>query len=269
MRCRAKLLQYSDLPSFPLLTSVRNVSSQIYGRWGINYWKGQGGQYKSVNIMLVLRRGGSAAVPHSTGSIGGDSDTETCLNLFVYLPDWSQYQKKQQQKTAPLKMYSIVLLVLSHAAESSRHTIDVLQQYGNISQASITAATSAAALIILHDGGASVDVYFQAGIYTMNTTDIPFMLTRAVPEVGSQRLRFVGAGMDQTVLRFDGACDVISGRNVYRTSFHNMTFVSFDVHRSTCVVCVRVCARAATCVCFSVCGCVCGMEYWSVRCAHI
>lgn len=166
-------------------------------------------------------------------------------------------------------MYSIVLLVLSHAAESSRHTIDVLQQYGNISQASITAATSAAALIILHDGGASVDVYFQAGIYTINTTDIPFMLTRAVPEVGSQRLRFVGAGMDQTVLRFDGACDVISGRNVYRTSFHNMTFVSFDVHRSTCVVCVRVCARASTCVCFSVCGCVCGMEYWSVRCAHI
>ena len=72
----------------------------------------------------------------------------------------------------------------------------------------------------------AVDVLVQlpAGDFSINTTETPFELSNIAPASGHS-LSIAGAGRPaQTVLRFDGLFDVISGRNTSRVRFLDLTF---------------------------------------------
>lgn len=113
------------------------------------------------------------------------------------------------------------------------HNIDVFEAYGNISQSSIRQAITDASGWLRRGG--SVVVFFKAGIHDIATTDVTFSIDNVSP-AESMWLIFKGAGMDQTVLRFDGKNDVISGRNVVRVRFEYMTFARQHLTTSQGVV---------------------------------
>eukprot|EP00041_Stephanoeca_diplocostata_P018992 m.402602 g.402602 ORF g.402602 m.402602 type:complete len:428 (-) comp21182_c0_seq3:224-1507(-) len=101
------------------------------------------------------------------------------------------------------------------------HTIDVLEVYGNINQSSIGLAIQSARAWL--QTGTTVVVYFQAGTFNISTTNVTFSIDDIKP-ADDAWLVFKGAGMGDTVLRFDGLYDVISGRNVVRVRFEHLTF---------------------------------------------
>ena len=136
-----------------------------------------------------------------------------------------------------LHRWALAVLWLGAAASSAaRHTIDIAQTYGNVSDVSINRGIAAARELFAADADATITLFLAAGTHVIHEVGmVDFSdIGRATPNA-SGVLVLAGAGMRQpggTTLSFDGfhtTADrgfpaVLFGTHVYRVAIRDLHF---------------------------------------------
>jgi hypothetical protein len=94
---------------------------------------------------------------------------------------------------------------------------------GGLVEGQIVDALSQARAALVAQPAGDVLIQLPPGEFAINTTGTPFELSNIAPAVGYS-LTIAGAGAAETVLRFDGLFDVISGKNTSRVRFRDLSF---------------------------------------------
>ena len=141
-------------------------------------------------------------------------------------PDW---------RWATTMMLPLLLLLVTGQTTTLRRIDLRAGPDGTLHAGQIVRAVGQARAMLEAEPAVDVLVQLPAGEFSINTTETPFELSNIAPASGHS-LTIAGAGAVQTILRFDGLFDVISGRNTSRVRFRDLTFARQQLTTSQGVV---------------------------------